>query len=202
MSLFEHDVNENLLPFDGDVNYFGEVLTFEQTQYFFEALLNNIDWQHDEVLINGKLIRTQRKVSWHSGQSSTYQYSGSTKLAKPWTTELLKLKTIVEKQTGEIFNSCLLNLYETGNQGMGYHSDNETQLGVKPIIASLSLGATRKFVFKHKQTKHTCGLDLSSGSLLVMKGDTQDHWQHSLPITAKCHSARINLTFRVIGSTV
>lgn len=127
-----------------------------------------------------------------------YTYSKSTKTALPWTKELLELKYLIEQKTGETYNSCLLNLYHNGTEGMGWHSDDERELVKNGTIASLSLGAERKFVFKHKTTKETASLVLEHGSLLVMKDVTQTHWLHRLSPTKKVFAPRINLTFRTI----
>ena len=127
-----------------------------------------------------------------------YTYSKTTKRALPWTIELLELKSIAEEITGEKFNSCLLNLYHNGNEGMTWHSDAEKDLKKNGAICSLSLGAERKFVFKHKQTKETVSLVLEHGSLLIMKDTTQTNWLHSLPTTKLINKPRINLTFRTI----
>ena len=119
-------------------------------------------------------------------------------MALPWTNELRVLKKMVEKETGENFNSCLLNLYHDGSEGMAWHSDGETDLEKNGAIASLSFGAERKFCFKHKKTKETVSLILQHGSLLVMKDETQSYWLHRLPPTKKIDHPRINLTFRTI----
>jgi len=119
-----------------------------------------------------------------------------TKRALVWTEDLVALKTITEKHTGVKYNSCLLNLYHSGEEGMAYHSDDEKMLEKNGSIASLSFGAERKFLFKHKETKETISLFLADGSLLEMKGQTQTNWLHRLPPTKKVHSPRINLTFR------
>ena len=198
MSLFALDPFENLLPFDGDVNYFGSLFTRGQCKQLYHTLFNEIHWESDQVQINGKMIQTKRQVSWHGDSNQIYRYSGSIKHAKKWTDTLLELKAIVEAKTGESFNSCLLNYYADGEHQMAWHSDNEQELGSTPVIASLSLGATRKFSFKHKQNKHTCSIELEDGGLMIMKGDTQQHWLHSLPADVKCRDGRINLTFRVI----
>jgi len=198
MNLFEHNPADNLLPFDGDVRYYGQVLAHSDCIDYFDQLLSATSWQHDQILINGKIIHTKRQIAWHADAPIKYHYSGSTKHAQPWTPTLLKLKDIVEEQTNHTFNSCLLNFYQSGEQAMAWHSDNETELGKQPTIASLSLGAIRKFSFKHKLSKHTCSIELEPGGLLVMKGETQRHWLHSLPATTQCHSPRINLTFRVV----
>ncbi len=125
-----------------------------------------------------------------------YRYSGTTKTALTWTEALLAIKTRIEEQSGETYNSCLLNLYHTGEEGMAWHSDGETELKKDGTIASVSLGAERKFAFKHKQTKERIDLWLEHGSLMVMKGTTQTHWLHRLPPTKKVMAPRVNLTFR------
>lgn len=198
MDLFSDDTLSNLLPYDGVVNYYGRVLNKEQSDRFSELLLNTIEWKHDEAVILGKRIITARKVAWYGEQPFSYTYSGTTKQAIPWTKELLALKQITEHATGHTFNSCLLNLYHSGNEGMAWHSDGETMLQKNGAIASFSFGAERKFSFKHKQTKETVSLLLEHGSLLVMKGETQTYWLHRLPPTVKVKRPRINLTFRTI----
>jgi alkylated DNA repair dioxygenase AlkB len=127
-----------------------------------------------------------------------YTYSNTTKQALAWTKELSCLKQIAEELAGTKFNSCLLNLYHNGDEGMGWHSDDEESLGKNNTIASLSLGAERKFLFKHKQTKQTVSLVLEHGSLLIMKDSTQANWSHSLPKSKNVTQPRINLTFRTI----
>jgi alkylated DNA repair dioxygenase AlkB len=136
--------------------------------------MQNIQWEKDKVVICGKHVTTKRKVAWYGDSEYLYTYSNSTKRALAWTNELCELKQIVEKYAGTKFNSCLLNLYHNGNEGMGWHSDDEGSLGKNNTIASLSFGAERKFSFKHKKTKQTVSLILEHGSLLMMKGDTQN----------------------------
>lgn len=188
----------NLLPRDGEVYYYGKVLTDKAAETFYQKLWHHIEWRHDEAIIFGKKVVTKRKVAWYGDRSFSYTYSKITKQALPWTPELLELKALVEQKTGTTYNSCLLNLYHTGEEGMAWHSDGEKDLKKHGTIASLSLGATRKFGFKHKQTKETRWMQLEPGSLLTMQGTTQDHWLHRLPPTKKVHSPRINLTFRTI----
>jgi alkylated DNA repair dioxygenase AlkB len=188
----------NLLPFDGLVNYFGKIVTREEADFYYQKLINAIDWKNDEAIIYGKKIITKRKVAWYADQEFKYTYSKVTKKALPWTTELLALKKIAEEVSKETYNSCLLNLYHTGEEGMAWHSDGEKELKKDGAIASLSLGAERKFAFKHKNSAHKVEVFLEHGSLLVMKGLTQTHWLHRLPPTTKVNTARINLTFRTI----
>ena len=190
--------NHNLLPYDGTVNYYGPIVSSQEAKYYFDQLINNIEWKNDEVFIFGKHIITQRKVAWYADAGLSYTYSKVTKAGLAWTDELLKLKELTEKLTGETFNSCLLNLYHHGEEGMGWHSDDEKELGKNMAIASLSFGADRKFSFKHKENKQTLSIHLENGSLLLMKDETQQKWLHSLPKTKKTTEPRINLTFRTI----
>lgn len=192
------DTERNLLPTGGTVNYFGKIFSDEEASRYYEILLNTIDWKNDEAIIFGKRIVTKRRVAWYGSQEFEYTYSKITKKANLWTTELLLLKKLIEKKTGETFNSCLLNLYHSGEEGMAWHSDDEKDLKKNGAIASVSFGAERKFAFKHKQTKETIALNLAHGSLLIMKGATQTNWLHRLPPTKKVDEARINLTFRTI----
>ena len=192
------DTERNLLPTGGTVNYFGKIFSDEEASRYYEILLNTIDWKNDEAIIFGKRIVTKRRVAWYGSQEFEYTYSKITKKANLWTTELLLLKKLIEKKTGETFNSCLLNLYHSGEEGMAWHSDDEKDLKKNGAIASVSFGAERKFAFKHKQTKETIALNLAHGSLLIMKGATQTNWLHKLPPTKKVDEARINLTFRTI----
>ncbi len=196
MDLFGFDHELNILPYEGEVFYYGQILESEFVKDIRLSLLKNIAWKNDEVVIYGKHIVTDRKIAWYGDQSYSYTYSNTTKQALLWTTELLQLKQLVEQCTGTAFNSCLLNLYHNGAEGMSWHSDDEEALGGNAVIASLSLGAQRKFSFKHKRTKETVSLELEDGSLLLMKGVTQQHWLHSLPKTTKVSEPRINLTFR------
>jgi alkylated DNA repair dioxygenase AlkB len=161
-------------------------------------LSNNILWENDKAIIFGKSIVTKRKVAWYGDTEYLYTYSNSTKQALSWTKELLGLKQMIENVSGSNYNSCLLNLYHNGNEGIAWHSDDEESLGKNNNIASLSLGAERKFLFKHKLTKQTVSILLEHGSLLVMKGSTQTNWLHSLPKSKKISQPRINLTFRSI----
>ncbi|MEO6358412.1 MAG: alpha-ketoglutarate-dependent dioxygenase AlkB [Ferruginibacter sp.] len=198
MDLFNTESVSNILPYDGIVNYFGKVLKQADTKFYYDSLLNHIEWKNDEAIIFGKHIITKRKVAWYGDSNYAYTYSGTTRQALIWTKELLELKKIIEALTGETFNSCLLNLYHDGNEGMSWHSDDETSLGTNTAIASVSFGAERKFSFKHKKSKQAVTILLETGSLLLMKGTTQTHWLHSLPKTTLIKKPRINLTFRTI----
>lgn len=191
----------NLLPSDGLVFYYGQLMTQQEANRYLTILLKTIEWKNDEAVIFGKHIITKRKVAWYGDHPFNYSYSHITKQALEWTEELLVLKKTVEEKTKETFNSCLLNLYHNGAEGMAWHSDGEKELKKNGAIASLSFGAVRKFAFKHKQTRDTIPLLLENGSLLVMKGSTQTHWLHRLPPTTRIIGARVNLTFRTINIT-
>jgi alkylated DNA repair dioxygenase AlkB len=197
-AIFNEDLKSNLLHKDGTIIYCGKVLTHNEANRYFDLLSQNISWKSDEVIIFGKHIVTKRKAAWYGDSDYLYTYSNATKQALGWTKELADLKQLVEEFAGTKFNSCLLNLYHNGNEGMGWHSDDEESLGKNNTIASLSFGAERKFSFKHKLTKQMISLVLEHGSLLIMKDATQRNWLHSLPKCKKVTRPRINLTFRTI----
>ena len=199
MDLFPNDPATNLLPCDGTVHYHGPILDPTESHDLYTHLLENIPWKNDEAVIFGKRIITARKVAWYGDSNFPYTYSGTTKQALLWTPELVVLKTTVEQLTDTLFNSCLLNLYHDGNEGMAWHSDDEKSLGKDSTIASVSLGAEREFRFKHKRSdEKKVSVLLESGSLLVMQDSTQTHWLHSIPKSKKIKNPRINLTFRTM----
>ena len=197
--LFAPTPTDNLLPCDGKVNDLGIVIDYPSALYY--ALLTTLPWQSDIVTLFGKTHVTTRQIVWMGDSDASYQYSGHTRQAIAWTDSVFHVKHHVEQQLLKIgihanFNSCLLNYYPSGDEGMGYHADDEKELGNQPIIASLSLGATRKFVFKHKKTQDKIELYLESGQLIVMHGDTQEYWKHTITKTKTVNEGRISLTFR------
>lgn len=198
MDLFDQAQGQphNLLPGDGDVRYYGRIISIAKADQYLQRLLESIDWKSDQAIIYGRHILTKRKVAWYGDKPYAYTYSKTTKHALPWTKALLQLKALAEQEAGTCFNSCLLNLYHTGEEGMAWHSDGELDLKKNGTIASMSLGAARKFVFKHKRNKQTSEKILEHGSLLVMAGETQSHWLHRLPPAKKIIAPRVNLTFR------
>lgn len=200
MNLFSNNNQDysSILPFDGSVDYYGPIMSVERANSSFEVLMNEIKWKPDQALIFGKLISTKRAVAWYADQPYSYTYSKITKTAIQWTDELLSLKQLVESISGASYNSCLLNLYHNESEGMAWHSDGEKDLKKHGAIASLTLGAERKFSFKHKKEGTKIDLVLPHGSLLIMKGSTQEHWLHRLPPTKIKKGPRINLTFRTI----
>jgi alkylated DNA repair dioxygenase AlkB len=198
MPLFQNliDPSINQLPYDGDVHYWGGIFSQPDALRHYELLLQQIAWQNDEAIIFGKHIVTKRKVAWYADKPYQYTYSNIHRTALQWTPHLLALKAMVEAKTQQSYNSCLLNLYHSGAEGMAWHSDDERELKASGSIASLSLGAVRKFAFKHKKTKERLVFELEAGDLIEMKGDTQSHWLHNIPTTKKIQQPRINLTFR------
>lgn len=201
MDLFGVQPGLNLLPCDGTVNYYGVVFGSGESALYQQRLMKTIEWKHDETVMFGKRIVTARKVAWVADQGISYAYSGTTKSATKWSEELLELRRQAERLSGESFNSCLLNLYHHGGEGMGWHSDNEKSIVAGSAIASFSFGAERKFSFRHKTSGESISLLLENGSLLVMKGETQKCWQHQVPKTKKVIEPRINLTFRRMRET-
>jgi alkylated DNA repair dioxygenase AlkB len=195
----EHiDIHLNLLKVDGRVEYVPAVFDIKTSDQLFDALLKTLDWQADQLVMFGKKITTQRKVAWVGDENCSYTYSGVKKFPQPWTENLLLIKDEVEKLVSCKFNSCLLNLYHNGNEGMGWHSDDELELDENAPIVSISLGAIRKFAFKHKLHKTTNSIFLDNGSALLMYPPTQKFWNHSLLKTKQVVGPRINLTFRAI----
>ena len=195
-SLFPIEDPIDLLPNDGVAKYFGKVYSQIDSDSFLERLLTEIDWKNDQAMIFGKLITTKRKVAWYADRPVTYSYSGIVRDSLTWNELLLDLKSKAEETTGEKFNSCLLNLYHDGSEGMAWHSDAEKELVKHGTIATFSFGAERKFAFKHKFTGEKREIILESGSLLTMERETQDFWLHRLPPTTKVLTPRVNLTFR------
>ena len=189
---------QNLLPIDGSAQYYPEFISEEVSLSLIDQLKKSLRWNADQLIMFGKLVTTRRKVAWVGEPECTYTYSGVKRNPQAWTPELLSMKTRLEKLTQSEFNSCLLNFYHDGADGMGWHSDDEKELDTKSPIASLSLGSTRKFAFRHKINKSTISIFLEDGSALIMNAPTQQFWQHALLKTKTVHTPRINLTFRKI----
>lgn len=194
----EKDPLQNLLPEHGSVYYYPEFCDVVSSAHLVKVLQQSLVWESDQLIMFGKRITTRRKVAWVGDLDCSYTYSGVQKNPQVWTPELIQIKTRFEKMTQTAFNSCLLNLYHDGNDGMGWHSDDEKELDAQAPIASLSLGAKRKFAFRNKENKSTVSVFLENGSALIMHAPTQDYWQHSLLKTKTVHEPRINLTFRRI----
>ncbi len=186
----------NLINEADQAIYFGVILNIDETKLLFESLQKNIEWRNETVVMFGKEITTKRKVAFYADHGIEYTYSNKTKTGLTWNEPLLKIKHSIENYTKASYNACLLNLYHDGNEGMGWHSDDEKEIMPNSSIASLSLGAERKFSFKNKVTKETISIVLENGSLLEMKGNIQKNWWHAMPKTSKVSKPRINLTFR------
>jgi alkylated DNA repair dioxygenase AlkB len=184
---------------DADITFYPFLLDREESDRLFADLIQTIDWRQDWITIYGRSMPQPRLTAWYGDPGKSYTYSGITMIPTPWTLPLLELKTKVEAASGVMFNSVLLNLYRDGNDSMGWHSDDESELGQNPIIGSLSLGETRRFMLRHRfEQGLKYELELTSGSFLLMQGTTQHYWQHRVPKTKRPVSLRINLTFRVI----
>jgi alkylated DNA repair dioxygenase AlkB len=202
MQLQIGNINQNnLLPFDGHVDYHPIAFSTEEVKVYFSFLSTEIPWQQDVVKLFGKTYITDRKVAWYAEKPFIYRYSGQSKIALPFSPTLLDIKSHVEKLTGSAYDACLLNYYHNGSEGMGWHSDNEKSISPNSSIASVSLGVTRKFQFKHKTQGLKLDLILDSGSVLDMRGETQEFWLHALPKSKKIAGARINLTFRKMADS-
>ena len=200
-SLFEFrhsDSPINLLPRDGSAQYLPEVLSDVHAANLMDQLQRSLAWESDQLILFGKKITTRRKVAWVGDSDCSYTYSGVKKNPQAWTPELLSIKQEMEELAQSEFNSCLLNLYHDGDDGMGWHSDDEKELDASAPIASLSLGAQRKFAFRHKEDKTTIPVYLANASVLIVRSPTQKFWQHALLKSKKVSISRINLTFRKI----
>lgn len=186
----------NLLPVDGAVHNYGAVMTSSEADVFFARLLQEIAWAPDSAMVNGGLIQIVRQVAWYADSPLRYTHSGVQRRSVSWDVEVLtQLRTLVERITATTFNSCVLNHYQDGSQGMGWHSDPEAR-GAHDMIASLSLGGARKFAFKHRVSGERREIVLQNGQLIVMRGETQKYWLHALLKTKAETTPRISLTFR------
>jgi alkylated DNA repair dioxygenase AlkB len=188
---------------DGALRYWPCAIAAGEASELFATLRQSLPWQSEEVVIFGERRRVPRLIAWYGEPEAVYTYSGVKHVPQPFTAELAAIRARIEALSGAPFNSALANLYRDGRDGMGWHADNEAELGRNPVIASVSLGATRRFTLRHRRRKGlTQSLDLEPGSLLVMEGETQHHWLHALPKTTRPVGERINLTFRLIGAGV
>ena len=195
------DKNSSLIKANNlSVKYIENFFDFDQSQLYMKHLTNDIKWKREKIRMWGKEIVTKKRIAWYADEGKSYTYSGSTFHPDQWNELLLEIKKYVEQYIKFQFNSVLLNEYKSGEVGMGWHSDDEKELGIDPIIASLSFGANRDFIFKHKTDKsfEKIKIHLKSGSLLIMSGSTQHYWKHSLPKRLKIREPRVNLTFRKI----
>lgn len=201
-SLFaENTKHTNLLERDGHATYDARFFAPSESDRLFDILRAELAWRQDEITLYGKTHPIPRLQAWYGKSHTTYRYSSLVLKPLPWTATLLDIKRSVEAACGHPFNCVLANLYRHGRDYAAWHSDDEAELGVEPVIASVSFGATRKFRLEHKRDRglERVDLELEHGSLLIMKGRTQDCWKHQLVKTAKPCGERINLTFRHIA---
>ena len=186
------------------VEYFEDFFDLDECNTIIPRLNSDINWMREKITMWGKKIITKRRIAWYGDEGRSYTYSGTTFQPSIWNQILLRIKDRVESKTSHKFNSVLLNDYKDGSVGMGWHSDDEKELGKNPIIASLSFGANRDFILKHREKKdiEKVKIHLKNGSLLLMLDSTQHYWKHSIPKRLKVKNSRINLTFRkIINST-
>ena len=184
---------------DADVLFYEDFFSEEESSRYFDTLRETIAWEQQELKMFGKQIALPRLTAWYGDEGKPYSYSGITHHPHRWTPELLEIKSKIESVADLAFNSVLLNLYRDEQDSVGWHSDDETELGENPVIASISFGDVRQFQFKHKTDgSQRLALDLTSGSLLLMRGATQHYWKHRIPKSKQAKSERMNLTFRVI----
>lgn len=196
--LFESSINLNLK--DADVIYYPNFFNVNEANRYFDALLENLKWEQDDITIFGKTYLQPRLTAFYADNKNTYKYSNITMKPHSFNGELLEIKETIEAELQTKFTSCLANLYRDGKDSNGWHADDEKELGKNPIIASVSFGAERIFHFKHKKDSALKSkLILQHGSLLLMQGETQHNWFHQIPKTKKQIGKRINLTFRIIA---
>jgi len=203
MELFNSEdlLNTNLDLKDADVIYFPAFLSSSAANSYFKKLYADTPWQQDDVKLFGKVYPQPRLTALYGNNDRSYSYSGIVMNPMPFTPLLLEIKDKVEKVSDVKFTTVLLNLYRDGNDSNGWHSDDEKELGQDPVIASISLGAKRRFQLRHKKDKSLrTNIELEHGSLFLMKGSTQHYWQHQLPKSKRITEPRINLTFRIIAS--
>jgi len=185
--------------FEGEARLWPQAFAADEASRLFVELRGGIGWQQEEILIFGRRRLVPRLVAWHGDPGATYVYSGTEHRPRPWTPQLEAIRDRASALTGAVFNAVLLNLYRDGRDGMGWHADDEPELGRNPVIASVSLGAERRFCLRHRRHRQLkTDLPLPHGSLLCMSGTTQHHWLHALPKTSRPAGERINLTFRHI----
>jgi alkylated DNA repair dioxygenase AlkB len=188
---------EHLLP-DG-FDYIKHVMSYSKGIALYEYLVTHLNWQQPQIKVFGKLHHIPRLQSFIADKDVNYSYSNKPLIAECWPDVLSDMRMRLQKTYGHPFNALLVNWYRDGNDCMGWHSDDETELGINPFIVSISLGAARKFVIKQKKSKLTHSILLENGSGLLMHSNSQAHYQHALPKQTRVKGGRINLTFRSVG---
>ncbi len=181
------------------LQYIPCIFNDNESKFFMKAFIEHIPWEQKLITMYGKQLLTPRLTSWHGDAHKAYAYSGNKFNPLPWTPELLTIKQKIEPLAGIVFNSVLLNYYRDGNDSVAWHSDDETELGAQPVIASVSFGQPRRFDVRNKIDKNIKhAVLLEEGSMLLMKGDLQHNWEHRIAKSTVPMKPRINLTFRVI----
>lgn len=200
LSAFQEDPSPHRIFLkDGELEYYPHFFPVQEADALLQQLLSDIGWKQESMMMYGKKVLFPRLMAWYGDAGSAYAFSGTTYSPQPWTAPLRQIRQRVEPVAGEAFNSVLLNLYRNGKDAMGWHADDEPELGINPVIASVNLGAARRFMLRYKQDHQLkYELELQHGSLLIMKGTLQHYWQHQVPKTAVVLPSRINLTFRAI----
>lgn len=188
----------NLAACDGILYWLPSFYPREQADDYFQRLRERLIWQSEKLFIFGRWIAVPRLLAWYGDSDAHYRYSGVDHPPLPWTEELSNLRRDMEHYCGQAFNSVLANLYRDGSDSMGCHADDEKELGINPLIASLSFGDSRLLRFRHPASGNKIDIELAHGDLLIMAGELQHHWRHELPKTRHPKHARINLTFRRI----
>jgi len=192
-------IHENLLPAKGEAFFYPGFIPGAEAAVYFEQLQREIAWEQRPIRIFGKAVMQPRLTAWYGDPGKAYSYSGITLQPLAWTPALQEIRQRAAALAGVVFTGALLNLYRDGQDSMGWHRDNEKELGRNPVIGSVSFGATRQFQFrKYEDKSGLISLDLPDGSFLLMKGETQHYWEHRVAKTAKSIGIRINITFRVL----
>jgi len=197
MTLFDRGDVRQLLPYDGEVRYHPDVFTVTESRRHLETLLDHTPWETRNIVLFGREVPQPRLACWYGDRP--YTYSGLTLEPRDFTAQLTELGNVAASLAGRTFNTVLANLYRDGRDSMGWHSDDERELGPEPVIASLSFGAVRRFRLRHRESRELVEVSLEPGSVLVMSGLTQHRWMHDLPKSAKVTEPRVNLTFRHIA---
>lgn len=198
-TLFDDQNATEISLLNGELAYYPRFFTLQESDYFLQVLTDTIAWKQESMKMYGKEVLFPRLMAWHGDRSAAYSFSGNIFSPTTWTKELQEIRDRISPISGSVFNSVLLNLYRSGSDSMGWHADDEPELGNQPVIASVNFGATRRFMLRYK-TDHQLKYELAlqHGSLLIMKGKLQEYWEHQVPKTTKIADKRINLTFRLI----
>jgi len=190
---------KNLIPHNGIVNLYNGFFAKEESDALLQALISEVPWKQEPIKIFGKEVMQPRLTCWYSDPGVSYKYSGITMTSHDWTDTLSTIRRRIEPVAGTKFNGALLNLYRNGDDSMGWHRDNEKELGKNPVIASVSFGVERVFQLRDYLTKsEKISIALTHGSLLVMAGESQHNWQHRVPAAKAARQPRLNITFRVL----